>query len=265
MLRRLLDGIQRFVRILNETVRTIAAIFAILSVLGFSAAVAGVVVNNVSLLVVGVVAIIVSGLVVVFFYSTAEFFFTHSEHGKPGIKVLWKKAYYKYHPDNQTMEFGKHYKIMALRDGIDHFIDRYRWTGHGLIDVHLGPALGQRLVEEKSEYWCLNRILFDVPMKKGENREILLHWDLFDESREAVPFLSQPADYPIDRMTLVVSLPKKPMQITFTHFSDYLALDSDDDRIVEKRDGVYDELNGEVVYDILKPHWGHKYKIGWIP
>jgi hypothetical protein len=102
-------------------------------------------------------------------------------------------------------------------------------------------------------------------MKKGEIKDIILRWDLWDETKEAVPFLSQPVDYPTDHLTLTVTLPSKPKQVTLYHFSDYLALETDEDRLVEKCSGDFDAFNGQIVYDIPKPYWGHKYMIGWVP
>lgn len=263
------DRFVRFVRVLAETVKVVAAILAILVAGGLWTMVQGALSSNFLLLLIGIVIAIISILVMVALFTWVEKLYKDPRHAEDSdhrwfdVKIQLKKVNYKYFADLQTMELVKFYKIIALQNGVTQFIDRYKWTGNGSCQVHLLTRDGQKLVCAESEVWNLNKILFDIPMMKGETREIAIRWDLFDESKKAQPFLSQGIDVPTDRLILRVILPSEPKEITLWEFPDYQTLDVDPNRSV-KRKGEYDKITGEIVYDIAKPKLGHKFKIGWV-
>lgn len=184
------------------------------------------------------------------------------------VKIKEKYVTYRYYPDGKTMEHTKRYRIIALRDNVEEFVDRYRWSCDkvGAIKVVLLSHQSQRMVEDRENEARLNRIIFEPSLKRAEQAEVFLRWDLYCAG-SPVHFLSQPVDYPTDYLELSVFVPYKPTGISFVHFNTLGGQLSDQNTIEEEKpaNDKFNPATGEIRYTIRHPKFGHKYLIKWTP
>lgn len=111
------------------------------------------------------------------------------------------------HLSKTRMTYTKRKKLRALRNGLDRYIDRYRWTGMGNVQLK-SNVKGQRIVEEeRKSVWQFYAIRFNRNPSRGQEIPTEVFWELEDLQNAAVPFLSATMEEPTRKLILKVQLP----------------------------------------------------------
>ena len=269
-IRRLWQRLTQFIKILKEATSVIAALLTILSLLGLGNIVIGYFNNTPPVIFIGVGIIVFSIIIGIVFFSLVSNAPEENSAGPIGVRyppppsaeveLLLKEIVYEYFSDGQTMRLRKRFKLRALRDGVDSFPDRYKWTGQGKCIVKsITPAF--RVVNErKIEFWDYFDVVFPHPIRKGEIVEFTIQWDLFDEKRTAVPFLSTMIDLPTEHLILRVKLPRKlkPKYAMAYEFKDYI-----DTLPIYTQELHWNPTTESLEYEVRSPKLYHKYMIRW--
>jgi len=178
------------------------------------------------------------------------------------VEILSKELVYEYLEDGKAMYQRKHLKIQMLRNGIHFFRDRYRWTGVGKCVVKsLTPGFAiTNQYEEEDGVWHWFDISFPHLYHKGEVVEFTIEWEMVDEERKALPFLSTMIDRGTKYLFMQVRLPRRltPTRAylhEYTHFTD--TLPSITRRI------RYNPAARSITCEVSKPKKYHKYLIRW--
>lgn len=125
----------------------------------------------------------------------------------PDFKILEKVVTYEY-IDKTHMIYKKKLVLQALKNNLNRFEHRYRWSGKGKKEVTCTRP-GQKFIEtiEKNIFQYYD-IRFERTIKKKEKIEVEIVFDLMDEEGRARPFLSTLIEDPTTNLTLRVKLPR---------------------------------------------------------
>lgn len=178
----------------------------------------------------------------------------------------WVNAEYLYtiHEDNP-----KHHSqlitivLESLRPGVDHFENRYLWSGEGKEDSPKLQSPGHSLMGPPVQrgVWKYYFVHFGYELAMAERMEIKILQELYDTKGKFEPFLSKTIIEPLDHLTLRVVLPKTqtPTKIDLTEGSGPVPSDS----MIHKETGKFDTNNREIRWEIQSPALGHRYEIRW--
>lgn len=272
-LRRLRDRVVRFVYVISQATRTLAALLTVLTISGLFSAIAGYLTNVLPLLVEGVVVFILGVLLAILLYTfvletTLRRFPTdvpiYPERPlapQPDFEVLLKDITYQYYEDGQKMRQTKHFRVRALRDGVASFPDRYVWTGTPGRCMVRSLTPGYEVVNKrKEEFWTYFDVQFPHPLKSGDQADFVVEWDLYDEKRTAVPFLSTMIDFPTQHLRMRVVLPEnlRPKEAFAYDFRNYI-----DKLPVAVEEKAWDPATHSISYEVPNPQYPHKYLLRW--
>jgi len=255
--------IHSFFFILSQGAQIASGLIVAMTSLGILSTVAGWINNAIWLIIVGVIVSIVSVIVLYFLYillkkieplGSAPLFAI----GKSPVKIIFKEITYQYLPDGQTMYQRKHFELQALQDDVESFTDRYLWTGMGKCIVKSLTPDFKIVNKRREEFWDYFDVLFPRPLKKGEEVSFVIEWDLFDESKKAIPFLSTMIDFPTERLLMRVILPPNlaPEWAYCREYKNYI------DRIpINEKKIQCNPMKYDITYDVPHPKRYHKYLI----
>lgn len=176
--------------------------------------------------------------------------------------ILRKEIVYEYLSDGITMLQRKKLRIQSLKSGITHFIDKYRWTGSGQCSIKvLTPDFiisDQR--EEGVTPWNFFEVKFPHSLKKSEVVDFIIEWELVDEKRSGVPFLSATIDTETKYLSLMVILPDKlkPSRAYSYEFANYI-----DAVPIETNEITWNQTTKSLDFEVSLPKKYHRYLIRW--
>jgi len=249
----------RFIKVAVETFKVYLEIAGAVLAFGLVSGGWGFIQSSVPFVIIGFLAVVTAAsLIGVLAYRA-------NNNPKQDVKVLKRYVTYRYVKDEGPKEHTKTYKIIAMTDNVESFIDRYKWSCDipGKCEVSLLTP-HQSLIQRREAEWFINEIRFDPPLAKAQKAEIALRWDL-DCRGLAVPFLSQIIDYPTDYLELSAFTPEEPKEVWFIHFHSGDGIDTLESTKTKKEKGTYYRATGEMKYTIDKPINEHKYMIKWVP
>jgi len=156
-------------------------------------------------------------------------------------------------------------KIRARRHNVCCFENSYFWSGTGESAVRV-VSNGHRYVGEapaddsKRRYW----VHLDTPLSRGEEAEIHLEQDLFDDRRSLRPILAKKVSEPLDVLVLRAVFPRAaaPAQVSArqtTYSGQWREVQRDE----PKWQGDGAEM--QISYAPLKPKVGRRYELKWDP
>ncbi len=176
------------------------------------------------------------------------------------VEILLKEIIYEYAPDSQTMWQRKRLQMQVFRNGVTHFTDRYRWSGVGSCIVRSLVSGYSIMNEHKDKDWNYFDVNFSRPLRRGEVIDFTIEWELFDEKKLAVPFLSTMIDRDTNHLLLQVILPRElaPKSAYCHEFADYT-----DTLPIATQEIRCSPTTRILSYDILHPKKNHKYLIRW--
>jgi len=260
------ERITNFYSILSTTLQIVASLMYIAVALGIGSAVIGYFSNVNSAFIMGILVSILSIVVLLIIYrhvrekiKSLSLVYSHFVKGRSNVKILLKEIIYQYFPDGQTMKQHKRFKLRALQDGVESFTDRYKWTGTGKCIVKSLSHNFEVVNERKEEFWNYFDVQFPSPLKEGEEADFVIEWDLFDEKKTAVRFLSTMIDFPTEHLSMQVILPDNLTQnkaFCCSEYRNYL------DRVpIRKTELQRNSATKSINYEIPKPKLYHKYLI----
>lgn len=179
----------------------------------------------------------------------------------------WVKAEYLYRIHEED---PKHHtqlitiEIEAIRPGVDHFENRYRWTAQG---TEHDPELlneNQRLMGPPIQHagWKYYYIHFGHELAVGERIEIKIRQEL-NERKNLETVLGKVVAEPLEELILRVALPKnRPRkQVWNNELSGPPPIGI---LVGQRGKNNYDPESGEVIpWVIRSPTFGHLYEIRW--
>ena len=183
---------------------------------------------------------------------------------KDNFDILRKEIVYEYSADGKTIYQRKYMRIQLLRDNSILYTDRYHWTGNGKCIVRsLTPEFeitNQHEREEEEATWSYFNVKFPHPYHKEDIIEFTIEWELVDEEKKAVPFLSTMIDHETKYLFLQVILPyelapKRAYLYEFEHYKDTLPSVT--------RQAQWSPASRSIMYEVLEPKKDHKYAIRW--
>lgn len=252
-----------FFGFLINSLRLITVLASFLTLLGLSGLVYGIFQKITPVIIGGVIVTLISLLIFLLVFTALEPLFRQintSTAKSFGFEILEKRLSYRYLEDGQTMDHDRHYKVQPMLDGLISFTDKYTWTGTGKCELSvLEPGYELSHIRQVDE-WTFFDVILPKPTKKGEEIEFTVHWDLFDEHKTAVPFLSTIVDRPTHKIVMRVVLPSnlKPKHILFFDYPDTATWMPE-----QVLDGNFDPITREIRYEISDPKYQHKYLISW--
>jgi hypothetical protein len=176
--------------------------------------------------------------------------------------ILRKEIVYEYTSGNMMIFQRKHLKICALKDGINSFRDRYRWTGSGRISIRsLTPGYNTTNPSEDDEgIWNYFNVIFPHPLRKDEVADFTIEWELFDEKAKAITFLSTMIDYETQYLLLEVILPPElaPKKAYFYEYKNFL-----DTLPISVHNLSWSPATRSIRSEVVQPQKYHKYMIRW--
>lgn len=177
----------------------------------------------------------------------------------------WVQAEYMYtiHEDDP-----KHHSqtisilLEAMRPGVDHFENRYSWSGKGKEEepTILSPGhglLGPPLLRGGWKYYFIH---LGHELAVGERIEVKLVQELYDSEGKFEPFLAKVVYEPVDRLILHVVLPRKsiPVEASCSEESG----PTPTNHLIKKTPTKISQ-SGVILWDIPSPVFGHRYVIHW--
>lgn len=178
------------------------------------------------------------------------------------VAVLSKEIVYEYLEDGKTMYQRKHLKIQMLRNGIHFFQDHYRWTGRGKCVVKsLTPGFAiTNQHEEEDNIWHWFDVSFSHLYHKGEVVEFTIEWEMMDEERKALPFLSTVIDRETEYLFMQVRLPRQltPTRAYLHEYANFIDTLPSITRPIR-----YNPAARSITYEMSRPKKYHKYLIRW--
>jgi hypothetical protein len=271
LFKRLLRGLSAFLSILINTAAVLSTVATLITFLGLGSVVFGYISGILPLVFIGVGVLILSVILFIFIYTlavevkkgvtnspTATIYPPPQTKGE--VELLLKEVVYQYFPDGQTMRQRKRFKIRVLRDGVDRFMDRYRWTGSGKCNIKSLTSGFNIANERKEEFWDYFDVTFPHPLRKNEEADFTIEWELFDVVTSAVPFLSTMIDYETKHLSMRVILPPNlaPKGAYCYEFANYI-----DTLPVSTQPTQWNAATQSISYDGPRPKKYHKFLIRW--
>lgn len=264
--------LRSFVSTFGELARTTSAVLSILVVFGFGATIVGYF-KQALILFAGGATLLVSSMLVLALVSITAFKIAQRRGPlsypvvgqsvtESKFELLLKEIVYQYQSDGQTMCQRKRFRLRSLVDDMVSFSDRYSWTGGGkctIKSVTQGFTISNQRDEE---FWKTFDVMFPKTLKKGEIVEFTVQWDLFDDSNNAVPFLSTMIDAPTERLIMQVVLPSAMAseKAFFHEFSNYI-----DKLPISTEELTWNPASLSFTHQIDQPVMNRKYLIRWHP
>ena len=258
-----------FIFHLFQTIGLISAVLTILTFLGIGSAVFGYLSHALPLTISGSAVFTLSIVIFILLYKEEKTKVTIPSkdtilYPPPSkdeeVEILLKEIVYEYAPDGQTLWQRKRINMMSLRNGLSHYTDRYRWTGSGKCVVRsLTPGFTVANTR-KEEIWDYFDIKFPHALRKGEEVDFTIEWEMHDADKQAAPYLSTTIDRETKRLLLRVILPpklapKRAYTYEFENFFDTLP--------VETNEIHWSPATQALSYEVTFPKKYHKYLIRW--
>jgi len=177
------------------------------------------------------------------------------------FKLLEKEIAYKY-LDEKHMEYTKRLRLKALRSGLDRYPDRYSWTGSGTVNLRTSIDNQDVKLTKRRNVWQLYDVYFGRPLNKGEEIEVKVIWNLYDEKSTALPFASSTVEEPLDLLKIKIILPDK-LKPQYASCVTTLSLGGVKTPISSFEKPFNEKGENEVEWIIKKPKLLHTYEISW--
>jgi hypothetical protein len=174
------------------------------------------------------------------------------------FQVLEKEISYEY-LDKTHMVYKKRNRIKALKNGLDTYRVKYRWTGRGGIDIKSGIPEQQIVETVRKNVWQVYEIRLQRSLKKGDIIETEAIWDLEDQAGRAVPFFSATIEEPTDLLRFNLSLnPALSVREVTCETSSGIGAGKPFDSFIKPLD-----KHSEIKWEIHSPRLLYYYEMKW--
>jgi len=178
----------------------------------------------------------------------------------------WVRAEYSYHIHDDD---PKHHsqivtiQLEALRPGVDHFENRYLWSGKGqeAEPEILSPGHNLMTPVVQLGMWKHYYVYLGRELAVGERVDITILQEFYDSEGKFEPFLAKAVVEPLDHLVLCATVPRDrpPLEI----FHQELSAPRPADSLIRRVPGKFDTAKYEMRWDIDSPIFGHVYEIRW--
>lgn len=197
-------------------------------------------------------------LTVLYIYRKADRFRPDFPRLDFDYQVVEKDIYYEY-TDRAHMTYRKKVRVKALKNGLDTFRDKYRWTGKGGVAVKSGVPEHQITETFLRSVWQVYEVRFGRTLKKGDMITTECIWELEDKEGMAVPFFSATIEEPTDLLRFNLCLNTSlGVREVICETSSGISSGKPLDTIVKQMD-----KHGEVTWEIRKPKLLYHYEMKW--
>lgn len=276
-LQRLKTRTHKFFRAFIQTAGFLATLLTILAALGITSTALGFFSHELISVITGILVCLAAGLLYILFYTLLEERLNlpapqstaqdtkkypppqHNEH----VEILLREIVYEYSSDGKTMWQRKRQQVRALRSGVISYTDRYNWSGSGICNVQSlteGFQVMNQRKEEIEENWDYFDVKFPHHLHIDEIVDFTIEWELIDEERKAVPYLSTMIEREMNRLLLQVVLPRElaPTRAYFYVFANYV-----ETLPIETQPIQWSPASRILQYEVPQPTIYHKYTIRW--
>lgn len=174
------------------------------------------------------------------------------------FRIIEKEISYEY-KDKTHITYRKRCLLKSLRDNLDVYYDKYHWTGLGRIDVKSAIKEHQYRETVNKNVWRFYEIRLQKSLKRGEEIETELIFDLEDIDNKAVPFLSATIEEPTDLLLMSISLPHS-LGVREATCESSTGIGA---RRPFLSKTVPIDRNGQVKWSIKEPRLLHHYEVRW--
>jgi hypothetical protein len=261
----------KFFHLLIQTAGFLATVLTILAALGIGSTAFGFFTHTLPLTITGIMVLVLAGFIFIFVYSLLEekvrvvpTVDDSTAFPKPkvdeDVEILLKEIVYQYFPDGYSMCQCKRLQLRALKDGVRHFTDKYRWTGYGKCTIKSLTPSYILTNERREEFWSKFDVNFPHPLRKGDDVDFTVEWHLVDTEKIAVPFLAVISDDATKQISLQVILPAElaPKRAYCYEFASYM-----DNLPITVKEIHWSPATHRLCYDVAEPEPHHKYSIHW--
>ena len=174
------------------------------------------------------------------------------------VRILKKTISYDYRSPTQII-YRRQYSLKILRNGVDKFTDRYRWSGKSEIEPKsVKPEHSiHHLAEE--HFFRFFEIRFNHAYNRKATVEADVIWDLSDPEGISHPVISATIYEPTDELVMHVILPPKGEIPTATHT---IAPEIGAKINAETWEAPFSNNNVEI-WPLQKPRLLHYYELRW--
>lgn len=174
-------------------------------------------------------------------------------------EIIEKLLTYEY-VDQQKMLYRRRIVLKALKNNLDHYIDKYHWTGSG--EISLKSAIPEHRVHltERKSVWQFYQIDFRRHLKKNDTIITEVVFDLFDAKGTAVPFFSATVEEPTNKLVLELRL-NPSLGVKEAIAEEKITITSKaplDIRIVPL------DNEGRAIWSLSRPELLHHYELRWV-
>ena len=268
---------RKFFHLLIQTAGFISAVLTILFALGVTSATFGFLNHNLFAAISSLLVAVFSVLLFILFYTLLEerlkahplqplasdtIKYPPPPQGED-VEILLKEIVYEYASDGKTMWQRKRLQMKVLQNGLIFFTDRYHWSGngsHNLRSLTPGYSITNQRKDDIEGKWDYFDVKFPHHARNGDIFDFTLEWELIDDEKTAIPYLSTMVDRETKHLLLQVVLPR---ELTPTRAYCYVFASFMETLPVETHKIEWSPASRSIRYEIPQPKRSHKYTIRW--
>ncbi len=115
------------------------------------------------------------------------------------IRYEWKSP--------QEIIYSRRYRLRALKNDVDRFPDRFRWSANGRLEMKTTVAGHLIAQHSPNSLYDSFEICFNLPCRKGQVIETEVIWELDDLNCKSRPFISRSIYEPTEELVMQLQLP----------------------------------------------------------
>jgi hypothetical protein len=155
--------------------------------------------------------------------------------------------------------YRKRILLRALRQGLDCYHDKFKWTGTTPPNIH--SAIEDQAVHLTAQkaVWQIYEVRFPRTLNKGEQIETDVVFDLRDEDHSFQPFISTHIEGPTKKLTMKLQVhPALGITHAFCEISSGMGA-----RVPYFTEEKSVDRSGQVTWPIDSPKMHHYYELRW--
>jgi len=204
--------------------------------------------------------------IIIFFLTISILFYAwrridrqrpHFDRLHSDYEILEKEVTYVY-VNRINHYYTKRLRIRSLIHNLSFIVDKYNWTGNGTLFIQsLIPELSVRRMGRRN-IWHLYSVDFPANIRKREEQEIFIRWDLTDSQQQFRPFISQTIEVPTKKLTFRLQVPE-----SFGVSTAKWTIRPTIDVLETVGSGTIPVRNGICDWTISNPKLLHCYELSW--
>lgn len=173
--------------------------------------------------------------------------------------ILRREIYYEYLSKTKFV-YKRRYTLQALRNDLDGYPDRYRWTGSGTVKIR--SNVPQQRIEPRPKKSLYEEFYIRFPkfLRKGQQIMAEVVWELEDAAQTAVPFASVTVLEPTDFLKIEVKLPRD-FNVSEVICERSMSMGA---KAPLETEVIQMDSDNRAVWEVPDPHLLHYYEMRWL-